>query len=410
MLEQARWRVATRGAVVVWILCMLRLMIADVWDETNGMLYFSDPAHSYRELFVFVLTKSISFWRPLPTLVAATVLHFIPDFAWSWRVLRGINIALLLGAFAMLGNAVQRWKGDFTPRDRFVFTIAALFSGSAIIVGNWYANIFDASALFVVACGFALLARGRSVAAGVTFGIAFFCKEAAALVLPFLGVLFIAGQLRFRDVLRAGIPATIGGALYFALRGRLIALGGPMDTHRFEPDHLWPTIVHIVETFWVQTVKAGPWIPISAILTVASIVALRRPRVIAAMTGFFAFTIFIYWGMFDVLQYDLIDPSNFAGRMYLVPCALFLFLLALERKTTVIALLLVPIVFGAVITYRDHGRFQKMYKRIYGNAPITVYYPIKPLDDKVRNVHIGDFPDAPGEIDAKRARLVQRRK
>jgi len=409
VLKQTRWRVAIRVAVCAWLAFMLRLMIADVWDETNGMIFFSDPARSYRELAVFVLTSSISFWRPLPTLIAAMVLHVLPDFQWSWRVLRGINIALLLGAFALLDGALRRWTGSLAPRERFVYAIAALFSGSAVIVAGWYANIFDAAALFILACGLALLARGRPIAAGLAFGAAFFCKEAAALVLPFLLVLFAAEKIRFRDMVRAAAPTFLLGSLYFWLRGRLIPLGGPTDTHRFELDHLVVTMTHIVETFWLQTVKAGPWIPIGAMITVASVLALRRPRLIAAMTAFLASTIFIYWGMFDTLLTDIIDPSNFAGRMYLIPCTLFLFVLALERRTITIALLLVPIVFGAAITYRDHARFQRLYKKIYRSAPLTVDYPIKPLDDSVRGVRIGDIPDAPYRIDPRNARLTVRR-
>ena len=97
-----RWRYATPAAVAVWIVLMVRLMIADVWDETNGMLYFSDPANSLGEIVRFVLTQSLGFWRPLPTLLAGAVMHFLPDFAVSWRVLRAINMALLVGAIAIL--------------------------------------------------------------------------------------------------------------------------------------------------------------------------------------------------------------------------------------------------------------------------------------------------------------------
>ena len=408
MLEQARWRVAICVAVVVWTGFLLRLMIADVWDETNGMLYFSDPVHSYPELVGFVLTKSISFWRPLPTLLAATVLHVLPDFNWSWRVLRGINIALLLGAFAILGAALTRWIGPLAPRDRFLLLSAALYSGSAVIVAGWYANIFDASALFAVACGLLLLAGERPVAAGLVFGIGFFCKETAALSLPFLVVLFAARRVSLRNAVRAGVPTLVLGLCYFWLRGRLIPLGGPTDTHRFALNELLPTLVHIIEGFWLQTVKAGPWIPIGALITIASLAALRKPPLIASMTAFLAATVFIYWGMVGILQTDLIDPLNFVGRMFLLPCALFLFLLALERRTTTIALLLIPIGFGAVLTYRDHARFQRLYKHIYRDAPMAVYFPVKPLDDSVRGVHIGDIPDAPYQIDARAARLIVR--
>jgi hypothetical protein len=74
--------------------------------------------------------------------------------------------------------------------------------------------------------------------------------------------------------------------------------------------------------------------------------------------------------------------------------------------------LLAPIVFGAALTYRDHARFQRMYKRIYRTAreakvkPLTVHYPAKPLDDKVRGIQIGDIPNANVRVDAKTGRLI----
>jgi len=412
-----RWRYATPAAVAVWIVLMVRLMIADVWDETNGMLYFSDPANSLDEIVRFVLTQSLGFWRPVPTLLAGAVMHFLPDFAVSWRVLRAINMALLVGAVTILSNAVflqtpKPGTAAPTPRERFVLTIAVLFSGSAVITAGWYANIFDASALFALACGLALLARGRSLSAGIVFGIAFFCKETAALILPFLVVLLVARRISWRDAMRAGVPALALGFLYFTIRSRIIPFGGAGDVHTFDPQYLWPTIVNLVQSFWLQTLKAGPWLVIGAAFTLFALASLRRPPVIAAMVAFLGATVVIYWGMFATVQTDVIDAANFIGRLYLVPVTLFLFLLALERKTIAIAVLLIPIVFGAALTYRDHARFQRMYKRIYRTAreakvkPLTVHYPPKPLDDTVRGVRVGDIPDAQVRVDAKTGRLV----
>jgi len=402
------WRYATRAAIALWILLMIRLMIADVWDETNGMLYFSDPQNSLSEIVQFVLTRSLGFWRPLPALLAGAVMHFFPDFSVSWRILRAINIALLLGSLAFFAHALDRWN----VRERFLMTIAMLFSGSAIITAGWYANIFDASTLFALAGGIALLAHGRSLLAGVVFGIAFFCKETAALMLPFLGVLLAARRISWRDAVRAGIPALVFGGVYFVLRGRIIAFGSASDIHPFDVQSLWPTIVHLAQSFWLQTMKAGPWLPIGAAFTLLSLLALRRPMVIAAMVVFFAATAGLYWGMFTTPQTQLITSMNFIGRLYLVPVALFVFLLALERKPIALAILLLPIVFGAALTYRDHARFQRTYKRIYRTAaeaavkPLTVHYPEKPLDDKVRGIRVGDFPDARVRVDAKTGRLI----
>jgi hypothetical protein len=91
-----------------------------------------------------------------------------------------------------------------------------------------------------------------------------------------------------------------------------------------------------------------------------------------------------------------------------------LFLLALERRTLAIAVLLIPIIFGGFVTWRDHARFQRMYKRIYRTAaqaqvkPLTVHYPPKPLDDTVRGIRAGDLPDAAVIVDPKTGRLSYR--
>ncbi|HEX8616668.1 MAG TPA: hypothetical protein VF911_03685, partial [Thermoanaerobaculia bacterium] len=110
----------------------------------------------------------------------------------------------------------------------------------------------------------------------------------------------------------------------------------------------------------------------------------------------------------------LIHHLDFIGRLYLVPATLMLFLLALERRTIAIAILLLPIVYGGIVTWRDHARFQRTYKRIYTTAmrgsvkPLTVQFPPKPLDDTVRGVKIGDIPEWSVMIDAKTGRLRYR--
>jgi hypothetical protein len=179
--DAKRWRLAIRIAVVIWVALVVRLMIADVWDETNGMLYFS-ASNPLAEKLKFVLTQSLGFWRPLATLIPAITLHFIPSFDVSWRIVRAINIVMLVGALAFFLDAAKRWS----PSDKkhFLFTIAFLFSGSAIIAAGWYANVFDVSALLLIALGTSMLARDKPLIAGILFGLAFFAKETAILSLP----------------------------------------------------------------------------------------------------------------------------------------------------------------------------------------------------------------------------------
>src|SRR4051794_22922185 len=248
MRPVTRVRIATMAIVLVWVALMIRLMIADVWDETNGMLAFCDPAHPLGFKIHFVLTQSLGFWRPLPTLICVGILHFIRDFDVNWRILRAIDIAMLAGAALLFTRAVERWSERDDRRD-LVFTIALLFSGSAVITAGWYANIFDASALLLLTAGAYLLSRGWFLEAGLVFGIAFFCKETAALVFPFLLLLLAAGRLTFRNALRTGIPALILGAIYFAIRSRIVSFGSSSDVHGFDMKLFLPTLINLGESF-----------------------------------------------------------------------------------------------------------------------------------------------------------------
>ena len=402
-------------------------MIADVWDETNGMLFFSDPHQSLADLVRFTLTQSLGFWRPLPTLLVAAILHFIPN---AWRLLRMVDALLLLGAVALLIHVIGEWRSPVIPsrgdgegsqvtpteipryaRDdgRFLVTVAILFSGSAIITAGWYANIFDASALLLIAVALLLMTRQRFVAAGVILGVAFFCKETTALALVFLLPLVAAGRIRFRDAVRVGIPAAILGLAYFWLRSRIVPFGSTADVHGFSLHELGPTVIGVLESFWRQTLKpAHPtilgflWLPFA-------IAMLRRPRLIGAALVFISATIVIYWGMFGEYQRGiLIHHLDFVGRLYLIPCALMIVLLAIEKRTVAVAVLLIPILWGAATTYRDHERFQRTYRRIYRHAPMTVDFAEKPLHDTVRHVEIGAFPNAHVAIDARTGKLLYR--
>src|SRR5215212_521867 len=171
------WRIATFIAVGVWLLLVARLYVADLWDETNGMVAFSDRSQSLAFKTGFVLTHSLGLWRPVSILPAVVVLHFIPDFDVNWRVLRGVNTLLVLVSLGLMLRAARRAGEPDDPRRDFVVTLAFLFSGSAIITAGWYANLCDAWGLLFVMIGLWLLMDNRALAAGVVFGIGVFAKE-----------------------------------------------------------------------------------------------------------------------------------------------------------------------------------------------------------------------------------------
>jgi len=344
----------------------------------------------------------------------AAVLHFVRDFDVSWRLLRAVNAAMLLATLWLFLRALTEADGEDPNRAprTFALTIALLFSGSAVITAGWFANVFDASALLLIAVALRLLLRGRALTAGVILGVAFFCKETTALALPFLLMLFAARRITFRQLLRAGIPAAVFGAVYFFIRSKIVPFGSAGDVHGFSPGELLPTLAHLAESFWRQTLKGnGPGV-LGFVWLTLSLAALRKTRLIGATVLFLLATGLIYWGMFGEYQRGiLMHHLDFAGRLYLIPAALLLFLLALERQTLAIGILCLPIVLGGYTTWRDHARFQRTYKRIYRTAataqqkPLLVHFPTKPLEDTVRGIRIGDFPTSPVKVDPVTGRL-----
>ncbi len=388
-------------------------MIADVWDETNGMLFFSDSGIGLGAKVHFVLTQSLGFWRPLTTLVAAVVLHAVPSFAVSWRVLRFINMLMMTGALLLLIDAATQWRGR-SERSNFLLTIAFLFSGSGFIAAGWYATIFDAGAMLLLALGLAMLARGRDLEAGVIFGVAFYAKETAVLILPFLVILLAARRISFRSALRTGVPALILGGIYFVIRSKIVPFGTAADVHGFVRSEFLPTAINVASTFWFEAMKQ-PMLVIGFAFLAFSLIALRKPVLIGLTALFVTGCAVIYWGMFLLYQEgSVVGYQNFMGRLYLIPAALVLLLLTIEQRELALAVLLIPIAFGGALTYRDHSRFQRVYKRIYRTAaettakPLLVHFPAKPLADKVRGVDVGDHPEAKVVVDVRNGRLLFR--
>jgi hypothetical protein len=93
--------------VALWLVAVGRLMIADVWDETNGMVAFGGESLSLAAKLDVALTESLGFWRPLPTALVVSVLHLLPGSDVAWLVLRAANAVMLLVAVRLLLNLVR---------------------------------------------------------------------------------------------------------------------------------------------------------------------------------------------------------------------------------------------------------------------------------------------------------------
>ena len=402
------WRHVTAVLILIWLVAVVRLMIADVWDETNAIVAFGAESWTTGEAVRFVLTQSMGIWRPLPSAFAVLVIRAIDNPDVAWRVMRGLNIVLVLTSLWLFIRALTVWNG-VSPRRDAVFTLAFLYSAGAVICAGWFANIFDAWVLALTALGVLLIARERHIAAGLAFGVAFFCKETAALTLPLIGLLWAMRRIDTRAALKSGIPATILGAIYFFLRGRIIPLGSASDTHGFAPIEFPPTLMHIAESFWRQTMWSdGPGF-LGYLFFLVPFVALRSWRSRAAYALFLLGTTAIYWQMFSTYQAGvLMHYLIFVGRLFLIPAAITLFAVALDRREWAIAILAIPLFCGAVVTYLRYEKFQRAYARIYASAPLRVHYPMKPLNDPRRKIEIGDFPDAPWILDPKTGALLRR--
>jgi hypothetical protein len=389
-------------------------MITDVWDETNGLAWLHNPQQSLLEKFTSIWTPPVAFFRPLPTLFAATVIHVTHDDAIAWRVLRAANMVVMLSTVFLLQRIRQTWGGPSSLR-ALLLTVLVLYSGSACIVAGWYTNCFDVWALFFLIAGVACLTVHRPWWTGVLFALAMFCKETAVLIFPFLFVLYSTQRVTRMEASLATLPALLGVVCYFSLRRLLIDFGSAHDIHSLQVADVLPTFVNFTESFWRQTMKlSGP--PISGFVWLGvSILTLCRWRARIGLVLFLAAVVPVYLGMFTIMpQEKLIHYWNFIGRLYLIPGVLALLFLVLEGRLWGIVLLLIPILSGAWVTYRDHLRFQQSYQQMHTLAassnerPLLIYTEESLPNDPIRDIRFGQFPEAQWELDCWNGTLHQR--
>lgn len=392
--------------MLCWLVLAFRETIADVWDETAGLILWSGTEKSVAAVARSSVSESFALYRPLVTLITALVIRLTPSRELAWRLLRGCNVALVLASLVLLQRTVIAWRGRNALRE-LSLTVLFLFSGSALICAGWYATAFDCWALFFVLLGVWALSGGRCVWAGLCFGLGMFCKETTVLAIPFALALALVGRISWRAALRAVCVTLPFAALYFALRGGLIELGSPDDIHGLHIADLGPTLVTLTESFWRQARKDGVRLDLRLLgFGSLGISLLALPGLLrrAAMVGVVLATAVLYLGDAGYQNGRLLLHENFVGRLYLVPVALVLLLIAVEGRAALLPLLFPVVLLGAWETYGDHIRFQMAYSRIYALAssepPLTVQYPEKPLVDAVRRLRVGDYASASWRLDA----------
>ena len=405
------------AATLVWLLALWPLMIVDVWDESNIFLILQSLPHSLPERLALVWGQYYGLYRPL----ASSALLLLDRLGFGLIGMRYFNALLLVGAFGVLAIAMMdRWSIDW--RRALGFSLVALFSSGALIAATWFANIFDACCLFLIALGISRLTRERFVAAGLLFGLAFYCKEIAILAIPMIPwVMWRSRCLSLGALLRCFVPMVSLAIAYFAIRQHLIPLGTAGDIHQFAASAYWESLLTMAGGFWWQSTRfasGGPMWASGLVMTLAAALLLDgwRDRLLYALL--LLLTSFACWGMFWPQGDTLISSFHFVGRLFLIPGTLALFVVVTGhgmRFPWLPWILIVPAVFGAIGTGIDHARFQRMYAQIYAQATasgpdrvFTVNFGDKELNDGSRRLRIGNFPDADLQVSPKDGCLLRK--
>jgi hypothetical protein len=190
---------------------------------------------------------------------------------------------------------------------------------------------------------------------------------------------------------------------YLVLRLVVVTPGVATDLREFSAAGILTACYLLPETLWWQVAHVPiPWI--GAMLSIAAICLLRSAPARAGAVAVLALAAAIYGQIVRVGPAPLLSPDNFIGRLYLVPAAIVLLLVALFGRRWAIALLIVPLTWGAVVTADRHIRFQKAYRAVYEVAEQSQddvllvdcprYRGSEHLFHAYRGVKFGHFPDA----------------
>jgi hypothetical protein len=387
-------------------------MIADVWDETNFLLYFYSTPHTFVEKIKFIWTSSElgNIYRPLPISLAMLIIEPINNYELAWKVLRWTNVLLLLASLLFLLAALDKW--GIKNYQKLIFSIFFLYSSAAIITASWFANIFDVSTLFFISLGIFCISLQQYIIAALILSLSFFCKEISVLLIPFLLILVLNTKLDFRQFTRMSLIIFTIGGIYWYLRLSYIPLGSEQDIHGFSIIQLLPTLQAYFESFWWQTMKRDGISLLGFIWLLISLLALKGLINKIAFIILMMMSAIMYLGMFSYQSDVLMTHLNFVGRLYLVPMVLSLLMLIMWGRTSLFIILLIPVLWGAQQTYTDHSNFQAVYHQIYELAKnssdkLTINYPEKPLNDNFRQIEIGDYPQACFSIGMKTLKYKQ---
>jgi len=399
---------------MVWLIALTRLMIAPVWDET--IFYGLVAGQAKLSQAILACWTSFPLYRPLMTTFLAVTLKALP-FDWAWPILRVVNMLLIAAAFTALLQAARIfWQGKYQaplPAPITLLYWLAIFSSPAVlIVGGWYANIFDAACFFFMACGIWAYSKERAYLAGLLFGLAWFCKEAAVFIAPLLAYLFVALPRYRKILLRAFGIYLLFGIAYWSMRSVVVPLGSQHDVHAISPAFIWPAMKAVMVRMWMPGVSSFP----AEVGIGASLLVL-----IAARNGLYAGLVFavylaatlVYAGMLPgdaaYTSYPLIGPTIFAARLFYMPAGILLFGLLMTGRRAPLLVVIFIYLAALPVQFKWQGDFQRVYHAIYAlgdneAAPVVIHIAntssAQPMP-KYRNVIMADMPNADYEFNER---------
>jgi hypothetical protein len=350
-------------ATTAWVLLIESLFIAPVWDEQGFVRIVFRLREDMLNLFAAVWFEHQPY-RPIAKTLLISVVSLTETEEQAWQALRITNVILILSAagflLLFLRNTIR-----LSPLILGGVWVLILFSPAALVTASWGANIFDATALLALTFGLWSLSNERFVRAAVSFGMGFFCKETAVLILPFMAYWLMTHRISAKEVARSA--SIVGGLLlvYFVLRSRVIEFGSEADIHGFDWARFPEFFNNYVNTMWFQVAQAPPYIGWTVLLVFLLI--LNDLRAVLGVVLLITSCGVIYLGMphrGDAIP--AIAHTVFQPRLYLIPSVLVLsILLAHVKPRFLVILLLSPLTaMGMAVEYHYYASFQRTYANI----------------------------------------------
>ena len=389
-------------------------MIADVWDESNALVLLStdiiDSASYGEVLSIFWLHKiPLDIYRPL---ASSSVIILAKHFSGDFVAIRYSVSAVLIAAIFIFSEALRLLKVD--EKRVCLFFIMALFSSASLISGTWFANIFDVLCLFFLSVAAYSFISNRIIICLLFTLSAAFSKEIYVLIIPLLVFITLRFSIPFRRFGYFLIGFIFISALYWSVRSTFIPFGSGEDIHGFNLAGTLNSHLSFLAGFVFQSSKFKLWDStfILGILGLAITIASMRNRATRLSAIFLLFlSIFAYLGMFGFQAGEVITAHNFIGRLYLVPFSLILFIMAAESDLRAVIAIMILSFSSLVCTFYGHRIFQKTYLEIYelatrSDQTVEIFYEEKILSDPVRNIQVGQYPNAEFRIEPQRGGLI----